>query len=327
MISLISHNSKASFYQDKIYVSKHGRTKKSNKSKLDQLFQNQVHPNSYPIKINGEQVALAAPIRLKDNSVAYLTKASELTPNYPIYLQSDTASYEAHHIGTLKEHDLAILKTNQYQPSSSFQLTENSYPDKRGTWLVSMLPQQKKSLGTIGTNLQNIPMAGAALGIRLSDRNNYKGALVEEIYPNTSASSAELKVGDIITKIDNRTIKNSPILIHEINKRTPGDTITLTISRMETKLTKDLIIGDQSAFEDHREKVHLVSGKLSRRKTGFKSILQHDAPILWNQMGSPCLDLQGNFRGINIAKVNRLTTYVLPVDAFTKDIHRFLNHE
>ena len=57
-----------------------------------------------------------------------------------------------------------------------------------------------------------------------------------------------------------------------------------------------------------------MSGPVSKRKDNFPRILQHDLPLPKEAMGGPLFDLDGDCIGINIARVDRVTTYALPAE-------------
>ena len=72
-----------------------------------------------------------------------------------------------------------------------------------------------------------------------------EGVVVAEIAENTGASDSDLKVGDVITKINNAKVKNSAYLKYLLFKYNPGDTVTVTYNRngkvatTKVKLTKN----------------------------------------------------------------------------------------
>jgi S1-C subfamily serine protease len=55
-----------------------------------------------------------------------------------------------------------------------------------------------------------------------------------------------------------------------------------------------------------------MSGPVSKRKDNFPMIIQHDISLPPTAMGGAVLDLDGKALGINVARVDRVTTYALP---------------
>jgi serine protease Do len=56
-------------------------------------------------------------------------------------------------------------------------------------------------------------------------------------------------------------------------------------------------------------------------------VLQHDLPLKPRDMGSPLLDLNGNCIGLNIARVDRVTTFALPADSFVKEVELWISQD
>lgn len=63
------------------------------------------------------------------------------------------------------------------------------------------------------------------------------GLIVSNIMPRSTAKELGLQDGDVITAINNVTVKNRAELVEQLNKFRPGDTITLTFYRDNNKKT------------------------------------------------------------------------------------------
>lgn len=76
------------------------------------------------------------------------------------------------------------------------------------------------------------------------DDNITEGVAVADISKGSGAASSDLKVGDIVTKLNGQKVKNSAYLRYELYKNKPGDSIELTYIRngkehtTKVKLTK-----------------------------------------------------------------------------------------
>ena len=73
-----------------------------------------------------------------------------------------------------------------------------------------------------------------------------QGALIEIIVPGSSAESAGLKVGDIISKLDDQPLNDVP-LVEFVNKKKIGDTLKVTYWRDGTEAEMDVTLGGQTA--------------------------------------------------------------------------------
>ncbi|MCL2640382.1 MAG: S1C family serine protease [Phycisphaerales bacterium] len=75
--------------------------------------------------------------------------------------------------------------------------------------------------------------------VRLED----KGIVVRRVHPNTSAAKAGLKEGDIILHLNGRRLKDVDELASAIEKKKPGDPITLEVQRDSKKLELFIKLG------------------------------------------------------------------------------------
>ena len=75
------------------------------------------------------------------------------------------------------------------------------------------------------------PMNKAYLGVYLGEEDGIKGAVVEDVTPETPAAKAGLKKGDIITAIGEEAVETAGDLVKEIGKYEVGDAIEITYTR------------------------------------------------------------------------------------------------
>lgn len=68
------------------------------------------------------------------------------------------------------------------------------------------------------------------IGAQIDSRPIARGALVREVTPDGPADKAGLKDGDLITKVDDRTLDNGVALIAAIRSHRIGDSVTLTVT-------------------------------------------------------------------------------------------------
>jgi S1-C subfamily serine protease len=85
-------------------------------------------------------------------------------------------------------------------------------------------------------------------------------------------------------------------------------------------LTLQVRLASRSKILQNWEGEDFANGGISIRTDNFPQVIQHDIPLSPLDMGSPLLDLAGNPLGINIARVDRVTTFALPAEIFWKEI-------
>jgi putative serine protease PepD len=71
----------------------------------------------------------------------------------------------------------------------------------------------------------------AFLGVELKDASSTGGAAIGQVRPDTPASKAGLKAGDVVTGLDGKSIDTASQLRAAINAHRPGDSVSLTYRR------------------------------------------------------------------------------------------------
>jgi putative serine protease PepD len=77
----------------------------------------------------------------------------------------------------------------------------------------------------ISTGKSSHPIIGVSVDLTYGG----PGALVKKVNPGGPSDKAEINDGDIIVKVDGRTVADSTEMVVAIRSRAPGDTITITV--------------------------------------------------------------------------------------------------
>jgi S1-C subfamily serine protease len=72
-----------------------------------------------------------------------------------------------------------------------------------------------------------------------------RGAVIESVQDGTGADDADLRAGDIIVEIDGEPLATMSQLVAEVRRRTPGETIVLTLFRDGEDLTVEVVLGER----------------------------------------------------------------------------------
>ncbi|MDG0963977.1 MAG: PDZ domain-containing protein [Opitutales bacterium] len=225
-----------------------------------------------------------------------------------------------------EETDLALYKL--ITDKNSFQVInwDVDCNTTEGSWVLAAHNNLKEiRIGVTSGTPRKIGREGGVMGVLLTtDTSPVKGVKISEVVPQAAAYRAGLLEGDIITEIDNRRVKNQDSLIKIIGKKDPGDVVRVKVSR-KTEIKKILVtLGHRSVTFDLFNRNLQMSGPVSKRKDNFEMIIQHDLPISKESMGGPLFNLDGKCIGINIARVDRVSTYALPAYLPSKVTSLFL---
>jgi serine protease Do len=195
---------------------------------------------------------------------------------------------------------------------------------KLGTFLISLIPDSIAKAGVLGSLYVNLPPVtsygymGAATEVK-NDKLVFKSVL-----PNSAAALAGLQAGDIIANVEGTELADELDFVKAIGKHRAGDTILLSITRTGENYTKAVALKfpPQKVFNHPAE---FFSGGKSNRRDGFDRVLTQDATLKPSQCGGPVFDIDGNFAGINIARLSRTTTVIMPLDAIMQFISNAIN--
>lgn len=247
-----------------------------------------------------------------DSSGFILTKASELRGDVEVEFRNGK-SYPADLVGIEEEYDLAMLKIEADNLPAVQWVAEGAI--EAGQWFVSPgMDDSPTSVGVVSVPLRKLPPERGILGIGIEDLPNGRTEITT-IYPNSGAERAGLRVGDVVSQVAGKSVRSADALANEIGSHRPGETITLQVVRDDKSLTIRAKLGQAEpprVLFDRQRLQNRMGGKLSRRRTGFPAVIQHDSILEPQNCGGPVLDLAGNVVGLNIARAGRIESYSVP---------------
>jgi serine protease Do len=259
----------------------------------------------------GRQLTLGTIVR-EDGYI--LTKHSEIKNAEQLLCQIGlNRVYPTDLININHENDLALLKVNA---SDLVAVRWSDQQPRNGSFVVTPDPQgEVVALGTYSVVARStIDENQGFLGV--APRTVSGGVqIVDAIESDSAAYAAGLKMGDVITSIDGRAIKEVVELVNEIRRRRAGDEIEIDFvrngvaSRATAKLAGRSLDGERAARFKMMARLGAVP---STRDSGFPVAFQHDSPLFPEQCGGPICDLNGNVIGINISRESRAASYSIP---------------
>lgn len=172
-------------------------------------------------------------------------------------------------------------------------------------------------LGVVSAKRRAIPNSGAVMGVRFArSESGDVGVQIEEVASDGPAEQAGLRADDVLTELNGQKVNEPSAVRRVIAALHPGDLVKVKYKRegrdgeCEVKLaSKNRVIMNWGGedFGNHGT---------SSRTDNFPEVIQHDMPLDPSDMGGAVFDIQGRAVAINIARVDRVTNYALPVEIF-----------
>ena len=230
-------------------------------------------PSAATVRItsDGENAALGGIVG-RDGWI--LTKATRMAGELEVILK-DGRKLPARLVGVSSEFDLAALKVDATQ--LPILKLARSYEPRLGQWVVSVgTDRDPVAVGVLSVKDRAIRRQSGILGVILGDSG--EGARVDQIIPESGAAAAGILVNDIIVSVNSVPTPNRPDLIREVRKYLPGETITVGIKRDGKEIEIDATLTERvvGMGPDRGRAQNQMGSRLSRRRTGFPTVLTHD---------------------------------------------------
>ena len=136
--------------------------------------------------------------------------------------------------------------------------------------------------------------------------------MIERVMPRSAGAAAGLENGDVITTVDRQKVTSREKTIELVGANDPGEVVAIQVKRGEKTLSFRVTLGHRSVTFEQFDRNARMSGRVSKRKDNFPMIIQHDVSLPPTAMGGAVLNLNGKALGVNVARVDRVTTYALP---------------
>ena len=167
-----------------------------------------------------------------------ITKKGDDKEKVVIEILGDKITVNGKSVDDLKDDDIKVLR-NKFKTFEG--LSGLSAQRGRGnSWNFNTDGQNNFSF--FGDGDENRAMLG------VTTEKVDKGAKVNDVTEKSAAEKAGIKVGDIITKINDTKIENSDQLSEAIRKNKPGDKVSVTILRDDKEQKLNAELGKWSGF-------------------------------------------------------------------------------
>ena len=242
-----------------------------------------------------------------------LTKASDLKEPISVKLK-DGRDFAARWVGLHEPHDLALLKIETQD------LTPIEWSDSKcaevGNWVACVgQSEDPVAFGIVGVATRVLPPTAinpGYLGIQLEPVDG--GVKITQVLNNTPATKAGLLANDVVLNLGGTDVPDPEVFMSVIQRFKPGDEVPLKIKRGDAELSIKATLGPRPA-NSRGDFQNALGSELSKRKTGFTSILQHDSVVKPNDCGGPLVDLEGRVVAVNICRKGRTESWAIPSEA------------
>ncbi|HSJ04755.1 MAG: S1C family serine protease [Verrucomicrobium sp.] len=197
-----------------------------------------------------------------------------------------------------------------------------------GHWVVSPTDKGKDvRLGVMSANRRSIPNSGAVLGVRFGIDDAATGVTVEEVAKDSPADQGGLEKNDVILSVDGQNVTRNEAVARIISTRRPGDVVKVRYRRAGLDKESEVRLASKSRVLTNWAGEDFGNHGTSLRTDNFSEVIQHDLPLDPADMGGAVFDLHGRAIAINVARVDRVTNYALPVEVFLPDLLKWLRED
>lgn len=229
--------------------------------------------NSDSMQVGDWVLAVGSPFGLQETVTAGIVSAKgrNIVPNrqFQSFIQTDAAINPGNSGGPLVNMvgevigiNTAILTDTNAYAGVGFALPSNTIVQVYNQLIG---PEHRVSRGSIGIefNAQENPAIARVYGVS-------GGVTVSNVVAGSPAEQAGLKVGDTITSVDGKGVKNGDELVADIASRKPGTKITLGLVRNGKKQDASVTVADRAKLfasrlgteDDNNEDKGPTEGKL-----------------------------------------------------------------
>lgn len=273
-------------------------------------------------------------VRCKDKDVALgtivsedgwiITKASELTDGKIVCRLHDETELEATLMNKDEKYDLASLKVE------AKDLVAVKWADSKvapvGRWVASAgtdkLPVAIGVIGVAARELKGAPPNPNSGYVGVGFDLEFDGIKLRDLTKDGPAEKAGLKSGDLVLSVNGEKVADVDDFVALVQRHKPGDVLTLKIERDKKEEEVKVTLGQRPGSGGKKGKGPIdqnsMGSALSKRRSGFPIVLQHDCVVKPSDCGGPLVDLQGNVVGLNVARAGRTETYAIPGEVVLK---------
>ncbi|WP_170157463.1 S1C family serine protease [Roseimicrobium gellanilyticum] len=199
---------------------------------------------------------------------------------------------------------------------------------KIGQWLFSMTGRSKEiRMGVMSARRRAIPDSGAVLGVRFGVDDAEVGVIIEEVADDSPADRAGLKDDDVVMAVNGEKVFRNENVARIISAHRPGDVVKVLYSRKGAESECEVKLASKKHVIMNWLGEDFANHGVSLRTDNFPEVIQHDQPLQPEDIGGALFDLEGRAVALNIARVDRVTNYALPVETFLPQVTKWMEED
>ena len=264
------------------------------------------------VELNVKENTVALGVVVDTNGLV-LTKASEIKSGKLTCWLASGKEVEAQLLAVDDDDDVALVRVKA-EGLKPIQWAQSQVVE--GQWAITPgLADTPQAVGIISTLPHRIRPQRAFIGVTFDLSG--KRLTIDALEPGFGAEKAGLKHGDVVLKVDDRTVTNRTQVIEILQEFRQGQKVHIVYQREEQELDANIELMAPKTGQDRsdsfaNEGESRMSGDVSLRSEGFEEAIEHDTVLEPWQCGGPLVNLDGKAIGLNIARASRFATYALP---------------
>ena len=262
------------------------------------------------------QVALASIVSADGYA---LTKASEVSKDDFEVEFGDGRIVAAKVVDEMKAYDLALIKIEASGlVAAKFANTETPV----GTLIAAVSTgEDATGLGVISVAARSLDERNKGfLGIVMSrEEAPLQGVLIGDIVPGGAAERVGIQAGDVILEVNGQTMNSPGQLLKLVAGLKPDQKVSIQMLRDKERKSLELSLGNRAEVANRTgmdprqlDQTAQMGSSLSRNASGYPNAVQSDLALQAEDAGGPVIDVKGQIVGLNIARAERVSTYMIP---------------
>jgi serine protease Do len=205
--------------------------------------------NSDGMQVGDWVLAVGSPFGLQETVTAGIVSAKgrNIVPNrqFQSFIQTDAAINPGNSGGPLVNMNSEVIGINTaiLTDTNAYAGVGFALPSNTVVQVYNQLigPEHRVSRGSIGIefNAQENPAIARVYGVN-------SGVTISNVVAGSPAEQAGLKVGDTITNVDGKPVKNGDELVGDIASRKPGSKVTLALIRNGKRQESTVTVADRA---------------------------------------------------------------------------------